>query len=721
MNSEPDFESRRAFLGKLAAVGGVGGALLLAPADAEAKRVRAQKARKATKRTVRILHGHKPPPPRTGGVGDYYLDTATQQLYGPKRKSGWGKPFGLRGPAGIAGATGAAGATGVAGAAGTTTLAGDTPPTADEGRDGDFYIDTATAMLYGPKDGSWGSGTPLTSGTSVALGDLPTPVQNAVDRVYDVRDYGAKGDGETDDSEAIQAAIAAAGAAGGGTVSLAANSYLLGSPLTLSAPYVHVRGAGGSFWTAGGTTLTLTPDLSGAAVTITADSCSLEGIAFAPLSSTSTALAVAVAGSASNNVEGTMLAAIYAHQVGGVSLSYARTTTLRNVVCEAWNGTAGIDLENCQIVYLHDCNSSAAGTGTAGSWTYGYRVVGCETVVLDGCECNGNPYYGAFIDDTGDSKWNDLEVNGAVLEQLHLQGGSDNQFTNLYIFQPAPTATYFYGTNVLQLSGGWIGDATGDQVRLESCTNTQVASICIQTTSGSTALHITDDSSIGSANIAVQGCNINGDGGLATGVLIDGSAGGEGFRFSGNDIHGSGASDSVAYRFAFTYGLNGLQISQGIVRSVQTGAAFTNTNFLNQPPQLAEIIFGADVVTPLSFDGVAGYAPVVHGCVGVDIGNANEYSSDATLGIGDIAVGVVEGNSGSAITFTLPTENQAPVAVGSTCEIFQLGAGPITIAAPAGVTLSAPSNQYTTAGQFTTVTLRKRDLNFWVLSGDLAG
>lgn len=714
MNSEPDFESRRAFLGKLAAAGGIGGALLVAPARAKAKSVRTHEARKTAKRTVRILKGHKPPLSHTGGVGDYYLDTTTQQLYGPKRKSGWGKPFGLRGPTGVAGAAGAAGV------AGTTTLAGDTPPTGADGRDGDFYIDTATAMLYGPKDGSWGSGTPLTGGTGVALGDLPTPVQHAVDRVYDVRDYGAKGDGKTDDSAAIQAAIAAAGT-GGGTVSLTASSYLLGSPLTLSAPHVHLRGTGDSFWTAGGTTLMLTPGLNGAAVTVAADGCSLEGIAFVPLSGTSTASAVAIAGSASDNVNGTVLMAIYAHRVGGISLSYARTATLRNVVCEAWNGATGIELENCQIVYLHDCNSSAAGSGTADSWTYGYRIVGCETVVLNGCECNGNPYYGAFIDDTSDSKWGDLEVNGAALEQLHLQGGSDNQFTNLYIFQPAPTGAHFYDTNLLQLSGGWIGDASSVQVQLESCTNTQLAGVCIQTGSKSTGLHITDDGSSGSANIAVRDCNVNGDNGLAIGVLIDGSSGGEGFRFSGNDIHGAGTSGSLAYKLAFTYGLNGLQISQGIVRGVQTGAAFANTNFLNQPPQLAGITFGADVAMPLDFAGVAGYAPVVHDCVGVDIGYANEYSDDATLSIGDIAVGVVEGNSSSALTFTLPTEDQAPIAVGSICDILQLGTGQITIAAPAGVTLSAPGDQHTTASQFATITLRKRDKDFWVLSGGLSG
>ena len=43
---------------------------------------------------------------------------------------------------------------------------------------------------------------------------------------FDVRDYGAKGDGVALDSPAINAAIDAAAAAGGGTVLLPAGRYL---------------------------------------------------------------------------------------------------------------------------------------------------------------------------------------------------------------------------------------------------------------------------------------------------------------------------------------------------------------------------------------------------------------------------------------------------------------------------------------------------------------
>src|SRR5574343_1543667 len=57
-----------------------------------------------------LLAGPSLPPPATGGVGDYWLDTRTYTLYGPKTANGWPSAgVSLVGPAGPKGATGAAG------------------------------------------------------------------------------------------------------------------------------------------------------------------------------------------------------------------------------------------------------------------------------------------------------------------------------------------------------------------------------------------------------------------------------------------------------------------------------------------------------------------------------------------------------------------------------------------------------------------------------------
>lgn len=129
----------------------------------------------ATERpTVSLLNGHGVPEPWLGVIGDFYIDDYTHEIYGPKRKTGWGKPVSLRGPKGPAGNRGAAGvdgvsetgppgATGPQGPRGYSVLHGDGPPAAGLGEDDDFYIDTGTTQLYGPREGGvWGSPVSLT-------------------------------------------------------------------------------------------------------------------------------------------------------------------------------------------------------------------------------------------------------------------------------------------------------------------------------------------------------------------------------------------------------------------------------------------------------------------------------------------------------------------------------------------------------------------------------
>lgn len=64
--------------------------------------------------------------------------------------------------------------------------------------------------------------------------------------VYDVRAYGAVGDGTTDDATALQATIDAAVAASGGTIFFPQGTYLIGTPLTITGatPQVYLVGAG---------------------------------------------------------------------------------------------------------------------------------------------------------------------------------------------------------------------------------------------------------------------------------------------------------------------------------------------------------------------------------------------------------------------------------------------------------------------------------------------
>jgi len=82
---------------------------------------------------------------------------------------------------------------------------------------------------------------PDVSYSGFRFGEEPIP---DVKVVADVRSEGAKGDGTTDDTAAFRAAIAKAGAAGGGAVKIPAGTYLLSEVLALDKPGVVLRGEG---------------------------------------------------------------------------------------------------------------------------------------------------------------------------------------------------------------------------------------------------------------------------------------------------------------------------------------------------------------------------------------------------------------------------------------------------------------------------------------------
>jgi hypothetical protein len=77
---------------------------------------------------------------------------------GPQGAQGPAGPQGARGLAGPQGSSGLQGPKGDPGADGKSVLNGDGAPDPTVGTDGDFYIDTNSAAIYGPKTaGSWGS------------------------------------------------------------------------------------------------------------------------------------------------------------------------------------------------------------------------------------------------------------------------------------------------------------------------------------------------------------------------------------------------------------------------------------------------------------------------------------------------------------------------------------------------------------------------------------
>ena len=91
-----------------------------------------------------ILNAAVDPASTDGSIGDFFINTATSKLFGPKTAGGW--------PAGVF----LIGNQGFTGRDGRTILNGTGDPTAFDGSDRDFYINTTTNTLFGPKiAGAW--------------------------------------------------------------------------------------------------------------------------------------------------------------------------------------------------------------------------------------------------------------------------------------------------------------------------------------------------------------------------------------------------------------------------------------------------------------------------------------------------------------------------------------------------------------------------------------
>jgi len=148
--------------------------------------------------------------PTTEGVdGDFYINTVLSKIHGPKAAGAW--------PAGVD----IKGIQGDPGLNGSSILNGVVAPTT-EGEDGDFYINTATFFIYGPKAaGVWPAGVDLngtdgtngingTNGTNGTNG-LGVPAGGATDQIL------AKVSAADNDTAWIDAPAASNGLPVGGT------------------------------------------------------------------------------------------------------------------------------------------------------------------------------------------------------------------------------------------------------------------------------------------------------------------------------------------------------------------------------------------------------------------------------------------------------------------------------------------------------------------------
>lgn len=95
---------------------------------------------------------------------------------------------------------------------------------------------------------------------------------------------------------------------------------------------------------------------------------------------------------------------------------------------------------------------------------------------------------------------------------------------------------------------------------------------------------------------------------------------------------------------------------------------------------------------------------------------ANTQTASYVLVLSD-AGKVIEMNVASGNTLTVPPNSSVAFPVGTVIEVYQMGAGQVTLTPGSGVTIRGAS--MTTRAQYSTVALRKRATDEWVASGDL--
>lgn len=98
---------------------------------------------------------------------------------------------------------------------------------------------------------------------------------------------------------------------------------------------------------------------------------------------------------------------------------------------------------------------------------------------------------------------------------------------------------------------------------------------------------------------------------------------------------------------------------------------------------------------------------------------ANTRTASYTLALTDSGK-VVEMNVATPNNLTVPPNSSVAFPVGTLIGVDQLGAGQTSIVAGAGVTIRSSGSWLKARGQYSSLSLRKRATDEWVLVGDLS-
>jgi hypothetical protein len=320
------------------------------------------------------------------------------------------------------------------------------------------------AYLHADAQGLYddGTNTAVTIGATVTTATGPTtaPVRAtrpslAVDWL-NVKKYNAKGDGVTDDAPAIQAAINAASAAGGGTLYFPAGRYILNAALTWASG-VNAIGAGARVSILQSTNQTLDcitgTDISG--VTLQALQLSGpgrgygSGVRFTRFSAPSTAN-ISLRDMLIQSFGGD---GVFCHELASSTLHRVRVRTC---------GGLGFHLRSPQDTVLGGTSTSLISCSAEGNVTGGFWLDGMAYTTLNACSASNTPA-GYRLD-------NCLAVN--------ITGSGAEQCT---------TGLIIYGGNGTVVNGFYTEASDGTSVWLTNATSGAILSGIVEASPGSGA------------------------------------------------------------------------------------------------------------------------------------------------------------------------------------------------------------------------------------------
>jgi len=117
-------------------------------------------------------------------------------------------------------------------------------------------------------------------------------------------------------------------------------------------------------------------------------------------------------------------------------------------------------------------------------------------------------------------------------------------------------------------------------------------------------------------------------------------------------------------------------------------------------------------------DAATARATLVAEQIGTRTGLNSQSGTTYTLVLGD-AGKVIETTNAAAITLTVPPNSSVAFPIGTWIDIYQYGAGQITLTNGVGVTLRSADSKLKTRVQYSGITLVKRGTDEWMVFGDL--